>query len=113
MQLHIPGDGSDMKKYSLSNSRQRGSTLLLMAMALPIVLVPLAGLAVDASMCYIVQGKLQAAVDGAALGAGRLLGTNANIPQIAEEFLSVNFPTGYWGASLSSKNIQVTNSVGS
>ena len=41
-------------------------------------------------MLYIVQAKLSAAVDGAALGAGRLLGTQANPQEIAGEFLRAN-----------------------
>lgn len=102
-----------MMHKSRSKNPRRGSTLLLLAMGLPVVLAPLAGLAIDASMCYIVQAKLQSAVDGAALGAGRLLGTSANIQEIADEFLTVNFPAGYWGARNITKNIQVTSSVGS
>ena len=58
--------------------RQKGSTLLLMSTLLPIVLIPLVGLAIDGTILFIVQAKLSAACDGAALGAGRLLGTNAN-----------------------------------
>jgi hypothetical protein len=65
---------------------------------LPLVLIPIVGLAIDGTMLYIVQAKLSAACDGAALGAGRLLGTSANTAEIAGEFLSANFPTGYWGA---------------
>jgi hypothetical protein len=48
---------------------------------------------------YIVQAKLSAAVDGAALGAGRLIGTSANIEQVADLFLQANFrPVNYMGA---------------
>ena len=44
---------------TFSKNRQRGSALVLLAMMLPIVLIPLCGLAVDASMCYIVQHHRQ------------------------------------------------------
>jgi hypothetical protein len=80
---------------------ERGSTLVLFTLMLPSVLLPLAGLGVDATMLRIVQAKLAAATDGAALGAGRLLGTLANPAEIAGEFLHGNFPantTGFWGA---------------
>ena len=78
--------------------RRRGSALLLFVLMLPTVLIPLVGLAIDATKLYIVQAKLSAAVDGAALGAGRLLGTEANTEEIAGEFVTANFPTGYWGS---------------
>jgi hypothetical protein len=67
------------------------------------LVIPLVGLAIDLTMLYIVQAKLSGAVDGAALGAGRLLGTQANIEEIATEFLRANFPQNpkYWGSTLS------------
>jgi Flp pilus assembly protein TadG len=71
--------------------------MILFLMTLP-VLFGLVGLAVDKTILYIVEAKLGAAVDGAALGAGRLLGTDANPPEIAKEFVNANFPTGYWGS---------------
>src|SRR5215510_12456054 len=77
---------------------ERGSTLLLFTLIVPLVLLPIVGLAIDGTMLYIVQAKLSAACDGAALGAGRLLGTPANTAEIAGEFLRANFPAGYWGA---------------
>src|SRR5262249_28841149 len=80
---------------------------------LSLVLVPLVGLAIDGTMCYIVQARLSEATDGAALGSGRLLGTNANTSQIAGEFLKANFPTGYWGAHDLQSNISVENSFSS
>jgi len=73
---------------------------------LPTVLIPLVGLAIDGSMLFIVQAKLASAVDGAALGSGRLLGTTANTTEIAGEFLKANFPTGFWGTSNLQPNIQ-------
>jgi Mg-chelatase subunit ChlD len=79
---------------------------------LPIFLVPLVGLAIDGTMLYIVQAKLSSAVDGAALGAGRLLGTAANTTEIAGEFLNVNFPTNYWGTNNLNPTITATNNLG-
>lgn len=81
----------------------RGSVMMLFVLSLP-VLFGVVGLAVDRTILYIVEAKLGAAVDGAALGAGRLLGTNANPTEISTEFLKANFPTGYWGSS----NLQST-----
>jgi hypothetical protein len=84
--------------------------MLLFTLMLPLVLIPIVGLAIDGTMLYIVQAKLSAACDGAALGAGRLLGTQANTSEIAGEFLQANFPTGYWGAYNLTPNIQVNTS---
>ncbi|HUJ23377.1 MAG TPA: pilus assembly protein TadG-related protein [Bryobacteraceae bacterium] len=87
-----------MRTSFSSRVRRRGSIMILFTLMLPTLIVPLVGLAIDGSMLYTVQAKLQSAVDGAALGAGRLLGTNANTTEIANEFLSANFPSGYWGS---------------
>jgi len=89
---------------SLRRNGRRGTTMLLVSTVLPLVLIPLVGLAIDGTVAYIVQAQLSTAADGAALGAGRLLGTNANTEEIAREFVDANFPTGYWG----SRNLQRT-----
>jgi Flp pilus assembly protein TadG len=85
-----------------SNSK-RGVITVFMTLMLPFLLLPAAGLAIDATITHIVQTKLQAAVDAAALGSGRLLGTSANITEIAGEFFNANFTVGargLWGATL-------------
>ncbi|HUI78430.1 MAG TPA: pilus assembly protein TadG-related protein [Bryobacteraceae bacterium] len=76
--------------------REKGAMMILLLTMIPLFLIPIVGLAIDGTMCYLVQAKLAGAVDGAALGAGRLLGTPANTNEIAGEFLNVNFPTGWW-----------------
>ncbi len=86
--------------------------MILVMMMVPIFLVPLVGLGIDGTMLFIVQAKLSSAVDGAVLGAGRLLGTSANTTEIAGEFLNVNFPAGYWGARDLQSNITATDSLG-
>jgi Flp pilus assembly protein TadG len=93
--------------------RQRGATLILLTTMLSLVLIPLVGLAIDGTMCYIVQARLSEAADGAALGSGRLLGTSANITEIAGEFLKANFPTSYWGAHDLQTDISVNNTFSS
>lgn len=77
---------------------QRGSALLFYILVLPVLLL-LASLAIDISMMYIAQAQLQAAVDGAAHGAVRLLETDANTTEIAGEYLRANMPSGYWFTS--------------
>lgn len=79
-----------------SKGRRSGTVLVLITLILP-VLLGLVGLGIDGTMCYIVQTELSAAVDGAALGTGRLLSTNANPTDIATEFLNANFRVGQAG----------------
>ena len=62
--------------------RSRGTALILYTVLLPTLLL-FVGLAIDLSILYVVQTRLSSAVDGAALGAGRLLGTSANTNEIA------------------------------
>jgi hypothetical protein len=91
-------------------SRNRGSILVFFLLAVPIFMIPLVGLAVDATMLRIVQARLSASVDGAVLGAGRLLGTSADPQNMAKEFIKANFQAtgaiGFWGAT----NLQVSTS---
>jgi Flp pilus assembly protein TadG len=95
--------------------------MVMFTLSLP-VLLGVIGLAIDRTILFVVEARLSAAVDGAALGAGRLLGTNANTTEIAGEFLKVDFcgyecstptgNTGYWGSYNLTPNITFTNSLG-
>jgi hypothetical protein len=102
-----------MRSKFAARHLKRGSAYMLLMVMIPLFLVPLIGLAIDGTMCYIVQAKLSSAVDGAALGAGRLLGTKADTGEIAGEFLNVNFPDGYWGAKWKSRTITPVTNLGS
>ena len=51
--------------------------MVIVALAL-VVLVAIAGLAIDAGVAYGVKAKLSAAVDAAAIEAGRAVGTGAS-----------------------------------
>jgi hypothetical protein len=73
------------------------------------LLVPVVGLAIDGGRAYLVRIKLSTAVDGAALAAGRLLGTppGASVStqttyatNTAQQFLAANFQSGFYGARL-------------
>lgn len=79
-----------------SRLRQRGSILMLYTLALGLVIVPMVGLAIDMGVLYIVQARLWAAVDGAALGAGRLIGTPADPETVAKKFIKANFRPDTW-----------------
>jgi Putative Flp pilus-assembly TadE/G-like/von Willebrand factor type A domain len=104
-----------MRFSSARRSRKSGSVMVLFTLMLPTLLLPLAGLAVDASIARLMQIRLQAAVDGAALGAGRLLGTGAVTETVAGEFLAANFRTdgsaGTWNVSNLQSNIVYTPGI--
>ena len=97
---------------SYRKQREKGATMILLLTMIPLFLIPLVGLAIDGTMCYLVQAKLAGAVDGAALGAGRLLGTVANTNEIANEFLNVNFPTGWWNTNTLTPTITSNTTTG-
>ncbi len=78
-------------RRGIDSRTRRGQIAVMFTLMTPLLLA-LLGLAVDSCIKYLVQAKLSAAVDGAALGAGRLLGSDANTEEIAGEFLQANFP---------------------
>jgi hypothetical protein len=97
-----------MRFSSARRSRKSGSVMVLFTLMLPTLLLPLTGLAVDASIARLMQVRLQAAVDGAALGAGRLLGTGAVTQTVAGEFLAANFRTDNSAGTWNVSNLQDT-----
>src|SRR5579862_3884414 len=58
---------------------ERGFVLTLYTLMMLFVIVPMVGLAIDSGIMYMIKGKLQTAVDGAALGAARNLSANVSI----------------------------------
>jgi Flp pilus assembly protein TadG len=84
---------------------ERGIALMFTAVSL-VFIIPMVGLAVDAGILYTVKGKLQLAVDAAALaGVGALSRGNdsqtqqANAIAEAIEYTNLNFPNGYFTVS--------------
>jgi len=83
-----------------SRLKQRGSIFIMFTLMLMTVIIPMAGLAIDLTIMYVIQAKLWEAVDGAALEAGRLIGVQyAPIQSLAVQACTSNFPNGYWAAS--------------
>jgi len=105
-----------MVKKTRSRRGQRGNILVFLMLALPFF-IGLVGLGIDVTMCYIVQTELSAAVDGAALGAGRLISeynSTSSDSAIASEFLNANFrvgTSGFWGAYNLTPTITVTSGI--
>ena len=87
--------------------------MVMFTLLMPFVLVPMVGLAIDATMLFSVKAKLQAAVDGGALAAAQSLSSgltftaqSAAATKTADEFIKANFvsngstpgPGGYWAS---------------
>jgi Flp pilus assembly protein TadG len=110
---------------------ERGIVLVLYALMMLFIIVPVVGLAIDAGIMYMIKGKLQTAVDGAALGAARSLAANviladqesnasaagianyhANFPDTWMGVTPINDPTVDWSQSTTSTAVvQVTGTV--
>ncbi len=95
-----PYKGSSRKR----SRTQSGSTLLLHILMLTGT-IGATGLAVDVGSIYMIRSRLAAAVDAAALAAGRSVNLNnsvalatTNATTTAQQFFGANFPTGYLNA---------------
>jgi Flp pilus assembly protein TadG len=92
-----------MHHLAIQDRKRRGFILLTYAIMLFFTLAMI-GLAVDAGTMYVIQGRLTAAVDAAALAAGRSvnLGTTLSAAEAAAtatatQFFNANFPSGFLG----------------
>lgn len=104
-------------------TRQAGSVVIMFTMMMGFLLIPLVGLAIDATLLYSVKAKLQTAVDGATLAAAQSLSAGLTLAAqesaaalTADEFIRANIVTGatpgsggYWG----SYNLNDSNCTGS
>src|SRR5438309_9133140 len=86
-----------MKMHRSKFSRQDGFALIYMAIVLTVLLL-FTGVAVDSGRAYVVKAQLTKAVDGAALGAARMLNSGDPRGEAVNIFKS-NFPAGYMGVS--------------
>jgi len=84
---------------------KNGQVVVLFAGVL-LVLLFVAGLAIDVGVLYGVKTKLQAAVDGAALAAGRVISLDTHPAELqAGNFLNANFPVKFLGSTLSGQTV--------
>jgi Flp pilus assembly protein TadG len=85
----------------------RRGIAILSAAAILMVIIPFAGLAVDAGILFVLQERLSAAVDAAAVAAAR--GVSAEVASdTARRFFEANFPAGYLGSKSESRDLQIT-----
>lgn len=86
--------------------KSKGQVLVLVAVSL-IVLLALTALAIDVGIAYTVKSKLNSAVDGAAIAAGRGVKRGSSVSErkangrdAALRFFAANFPANFMGSSL-------------
>ena len=85
----------------INRQKQRGVVLLVHGLML-VATIATVGLAVDVGTIYLIKARLSAAVDAAALAAGRSVNLANTVQQAqtqavaaAQQFFSANFPAGY------------------
>ena len=88
-----------MSRHRNALTNEKGFALFYMAVFLTLLCI-FVGLAVDTGRAYVVQAQLSKAVDGAALGAARML-NSGNPQQEAATIYRANFPSGWMGTSSS------------
>ncbi len=82
--------------------RQRGFALYMTTLML-LMIIPMVGLAIDASLLYVVKTRLQGAVDGAALAGAKALshgtdsGTELTAATLAAQtYVKLNYPSSFF-----------------
>ncbi len=100
-----------------SRRRERGIAVMLTAITL-VVIVPVVGLGIDASLLYLAKAKLASSCDAAALAAARTLnrgltlaeqGLNARARALA--FFDANFPSGYLNSTGRTREVVVAETA--
>jgi Flp pilus assembly protein TadG len=84
-----------MTKQGFRISNERGFALIYIAITM-VTLLLFTGLAIDSGRAYVVKAQLTKAVDGAALGAARML-NSGNPRDEATKIFKQNFAAGYMG----------------
>ena len=90
---------------------RRGNFAMIFAIAAIPILVA-AGAAVDISRAYIVENRLKAALDAAALAVGGMTGkTQAELETVAQAYFNANYPADKLGVPGSVSVVQSGNTV--
>lgn len=101
--------------------KQKGMAVLMTAFSM-LMLIPIAGLALDGGLAYMVKARLSAAADSSALAASRGLNGGSTIAAsqaaattLATTFFNGNFPVGYLNtdATSTSRGIAAAFTLGS
>jgi len=104
-----PGQGTKVKRETsgvIARIHSERGFVLPTAAVFFILALPIVGLVVDVGLDYMIQTKLQMAIDAAALAGARSLSRGddsatqiTNAQNTARSYLTANFPPGYLGVS--------------
>ena len=101
----IDSNSTRRKGIGAKRPHEKGFALLLATLSL-LFLVPLAGLAIDAGMAYIIKTRLSVAVDSACLSAARSLNRGLTLAEqrdaargVALRYFNANFPQDHFGTT--------------
>lgn len=86
---------------------QTGAALVILAASM-VPAIGATGLAVDGFVAYLVDDRLQGAVDAAALSTGAVVNGSGQDFE-ARQMVEINFPKGYLGATLGSVDVSYAN----
>lgn len=96
--------------------RQRGVILIMLTLVLMVIL-PMAGLAFDVGLLYLIRTKLSAALDAAVLAGARSLSRGMDLASqiesaraTAQQYFRANFPEGLYGTTNLTFNATVQES---
>lgn len=96
--------------------RRRGVILIMLTLVLMVIL-PMAGLAFDVGLLYLIRTKLSAALDAAVLAGARSLSRGMDLAsqvesarQTAQQYFRANFPAGLYGTTNLTFNATVQES---
>lgn len=96
---------------------ERGIALLVTAVML-VFIIPMVGLSVDVGILYAIRTKLSMACDAGALAGARSLSRGmtdseqvANAQAIAQQYVDLNLPSNYFGASTPTVTVTVNETV--
>jgi Flp pilus assembly protein TadG len=106
---------------SLRKRREKGIAVYLTAFFM-MILIPIVGLSIDGGYAFVIQSRLQAAADGAALAAGRglnftgggsagITAANTQATTAANNFFTADFPVGYMNTLSTSRTVTPTFTV--
>jgi len=107
-----------MPRNRRSNEPQKGFAFIYVTLVGALLLLPMAGLAVDFGILYNIKARLQTAVDAAAIGAGYMLHATTNlqdpvqlaaIQTAAQAYFNANYPTHYFGSTVLAYNAAVAS----
>jgi Flp pilus assembly protein TadG len=87
-------------------NRRQGGVILIMLTLVLMVVIPMAGLAFDVGLLYLIRTKLSAALDAAVLAGARSLSRGMDLASQLEsarntaiQYFRANFPEGLYGTS--------------